>query len=96
VSDPSESSPPGRGARGAILSFEVTGPESAQVRVVVEQRDADAVWSAAGSLTLFAPATATLAVPALRDAARLRFEVVPGPDDAPVEVRVLPPRWLPD
>jgi hypothetical protein len=91
LSDASES--PDRQARDAILSFKVIGPESAQVRILVEQRDAAALWSPAGTLTVFAPATATLAVPALRDDARLRFEVVPGPDDALVEVRVLPPRW---
>ena len=90
MSDASE--PPDR-ARDAVLSFEVIGPESAQVRILVEQRDADALWSPAGSLTVFAPATAALAVPALRGDARLRFEVVPGPDGAFVEVRVLPPRW---
>ncbi|MCK6458559.1 MAG: hypothetical protein L6Q95_01530 [Planctomycetes bacterium] len=79
-----------------MLAFEVTGPQCAEVLVAVEHRDGTgSPWSCAGSLTALAPALAELMVSALKDEARLRFDVVRGTDGALVEVRALPPRWIP-
>jgi hypothetical protein len=84
---PHESQP---ARRSAILSFEVTGPEGADVVVAVEHADpGDCCWSAAGSVPMIAPAGSALRVPRLKGEVRLRVT------GDPAEVRVLPPRWLP-
>ncbi len=95
MSDPRHSSRLGRGGRGGVLSFEVTGPHGAAVVVALEHRDpGDAMWSAAGSFSVLAPAKAALPVSALKDEVRFRFDVVRNPGRDRVEVRARPPEWL--
>jgi len=89
LSDPCESIPPGQGGRGAILSFQLTGPEGATVVVAVEHRDPEGVWSPAGSVSMLAPSESMLTVPVLKAERRLR---VTG-DTA--HLRLSPPEWLP-
>jgi len=82
-----------RGGPTGIFSFEVRGSQGAAVVWTVDHRDrADAGWSSAGSLPMLAPAEAALRVSGLREELRIRCSVV---GVEPVEVRVLPPEWLP-
>ena len=94
--DPQNPSPLRRGGPAGIFSFEVKGPRHAAVVLAVDHRDlADTNWSNAGALSMLAPGESAFRVSGLKEELRIRCSVVGGLGADPVEVRVLPPEWLP-
>ena len=96
MSNPHDSPSFRRGGPAGIFSFEVKGPRHAAVVWAVDHRDlGDTNWSNAGSLSMLAPEDSAFRVSDLKEELRIRCSVAGGLGADPVEVRVLPPEWLP-
>lgn len=94
--DPQHSPAFRRGGRAGVFSFEVKGPRHAAVVWAVDHRDlGDTNWSNAGEFSMLAPEESAFLVSGLKDELRIRCSVVGGVGADPVEVRALPPEWLP-
>jgi len=74
----------------------VNGPHDAVVAVGVQHWDSDAgIRSDAGSLTMVAPGELAFLASGLKEELRFKFTVVGDAGGDPVQVRILPPEWLP-